>query len=191
MNKKHVKKIPCSALKCGSAKIENLKNILTCPFDENTASMHKLLSYFLYSAPGIESVHSYVIPREKHSAILSVMLDERHFCYTKFCSPSAQVEDELKKASLNGDELCLKCKRFVCKKKHSPKNKEKESDLDCFLRHIRNAIAHGRFYYRHDGNKVHILFEDINKSGNYSARIVCIKADLQEWKNILEHSTPH
>ena len=37
-----------------------------------------------------------------------------------------------------------------------------QRDLDCFLRHIRNAIAHGRVYYNHAGNRVHIVFEDEN-----------------------------
>ena len=98
---------------------------------------------------------------------------------------NAVIEMEFNKCNLNGSNICLKCKRFVCKKKQSCKNKPEETDLNCFLRHIRNSIAHGRVYCCHAGNRIHIVFEDENITGNLSARIVCIKADLEHWKRVL------
>lgn len=113
------------------------------------------------------------------------MMEKRHFKYSHFCSSNVIIEKELQKGYLNGTELCLKCKRFVCKKRKTQNNFIHESDLECFLRHIRNSIAHGRVYLLHAGNKIHIVFEDLNKSGKISARIICIKADLEYWKEVL------
>lgn len=115
------------------------------------------------------------------------MLKERPFKYQKFCAFNAQIEKELKQANLDGDDICLKCKRFVCKRKQTKNGAFPETDLDCFLRHIRNSIAHGRVYCLHGGNRVRIVFEDENSSGNLSARIVCIKADLEHWKKVLSN----
>ena len=70
-------------------------------------------------------------------------------------------------------------KREKTQKGHNP-----ETDLDCILRHIRNSIAHGRVYYRKDRNRIHFVFEDCNKK-NLTARIVCIKSDLEFWKKVL------
>ena len=63
----------------------------------------------------------------------------------------------------------------------------KHSAIFNMIRHIRNSIAHGRIYYSHTGNRIHIVFEDANSTGNLSARIVCIKADLEHWKRILSN----
>jgi len=148
-----------------------------------------LFSYFLHLAPDIKSVHSTRIPVEKHAEIFYRMIENRHFYYEKFCHSNVKIDNELLKANLLGNSICLKCKRYVCKK--APYKKaynNNETDLDCFLRHIRNSIAHGRVYYLHKGNRIHVIFEDFNSAGtNYSARIVCIKADLIYWKKVLSN----
>lgn len=172
---------------CKIAINTDINSILVAPFDGVTPDIHRLFSYFLHNAPDIQSVHSKTIPLEFHSGLFSRMLQNRHFYYQKFCWLNAPIQKELEKGFLAGDALCLKCKRFVCKKEQRRKNQLPESDLDCFLRHIRNAIAHGRVYYLHGGNRVHIIFEDINDAGNITARIVCIKADLEYWKKTLEN----
>ena len=172
---------------CKKAVNTDINSIIVSPFNELTTDIHRLFSYFLHNAPDINSVHSRVIPVELHSELFSQMLQNRHFCYQKFCWSNAPIQKELEKGFLTGDALCLKCKRFVCKKKQRRKNQPPESDLDCFLRHIRNAIAHGRIYYLHGGNRIHIVFEDINDANNTTARIVCIKADLEHWKKVLEN----
>ncbi len=114
------------------------------------------------------------------------MMQGRNFKYEEFCSSNVNIDKELTKAHLDTNNICLKCKRYVCKKKQNKKNIPQETEMDCFLRHIRNAIAHGRVYYYHKGNRVHIVFEDENTTGNISARIVCIKSDLIHWKNVLK-----
>lgn len=181
------KKEICIETDCSKSIQSNLGNLLIIPFEDGTADLQKLFSFFLHSAPDVESAHSQRIPKAKHSVIFGMMIENRHFKYQKFCWSQAPIEKELSKGYLNGETICLKCKRFVCKKKQTVKGNPTETDLDCFLRHIRNAIAHDRVYYNHAGNRVHIVFEDENSSGKLSARIVCIKSDLEHWKKILSN----
>lgn len=82
---------------------------------------------------------------------------------------------------MNGEDICVKCKRFLCKIKQN----KNETNLECFLRYIRNSIIHSRVSYKHNENKISIMFEDENTSKKLSDRIVCIKADLVHWKNVL------
>ena len=171
---------------CRSIKL-SLQYLLIAPFEDGTDETKRLFSYFLHSVPDVESIHSKRIPKVKHSTIFNMMMETSHFKYQEFCCAQAHIEKELSKGYLNGEIICLKCKRFVCKKKQMVKGMPIETDLDCFLRHIRNSIAHGRVYYRHAGNRVHIVFEDENSTGNLSARIVCVKADLEHWKQILSN----
>lgn len=182
MTKKSTK---CLSSDCRTCATFSLEDLLIIPFEDGTTETRKLFTYFLYNAPNIESAHSRKISNDQHSVIFDRMMDGRHFKYQKVCSANSIIEKELTKCFLNGDSICLKCKRFICKRKQTPKGRIPESDLECFLRHIRNSIAHGRVYYLHGGNKIHIVFEDENDSGNLSARIVCIKADLEHWKTVL------
>lgn len=179
------KSLDCVTSNCRIYVKYSLDSLLVTPFEECTADVKKLFSYFLHNAPNIESIHSEKIPNELHDSIFDRMINDRHFKYQNFCTFNASINKELEKGYLLGDSVCLKCKRFVCKKKKTDKSKLSESNLECFLRHIRNAIAHVRVYYRHAGNKIHIVFEDKNTTGNLSARIVCIKADLEHWKKVL------
>ncbi len=156
------KKEICIETDCSKSIQSNLGNLLIIPFEDGTVDLQKLFSFFLHSAPDVESAHSRRIPKAKHSVIFSMMIENCHFKYQKFCWSQAPIEKELSKGYLNGETICLKCKRFVCKKKQTVKGNPPETDLDCFLRHIRNAIAHGRVYYNHAGNRVHIVFEDEN-----------------------------
>lgn len=185
LNKKTIKR-KCIKNNCKTVVYTKMRKILVAPFDVLPTDTQQLLSYFLHRAPDISSVHSTKISPWLHSELFSQMMDCRHFYYQKFCWSNAPIQKELEKGHLSGSELCLKCKRYVCKKEKRNKGQPPESDLDCFLRHIRNAIAHGRVFYLHTGNRVHFVFEDINKSKNISARIVCIKADLKRWKKVLD-----
>lgn len=168
----------------------SLKKTAISPFEDNMPNdMRKLFSYYLHHAPNIESVYSTEISAELHKDIFLKMFDGRNYKYENFCASNAVIEKELEKGSLNGESFCCKCKRYVCKKKKGRTGLPQETDLECFLRHIRNAIAHGRVYLYHSGNIIYILFEDINATGNISARIVCNKADLKHWKKVLTENT--
>lgn len=175
----------CITSGCNKCNKQFLQSLNISPFEDGTAETKKLFSYFLHTAPNIESIHSKQIPDIMHTTVFERMLESRHFKYQKFCWANAVIENELCKGFLDGDSLCLKCKRFICKKKKAEKGTKIETNLECFLRHIRNAIAHGRVYFCHAGNRIHIVFEDVNASRKLSARIVCTKADLEYWKTVL------
>lgn len=185
MKKASNNSIKCISKDCYRHNALKLENLAVIPFEYGKEEIESLFSYFLYKAPNIESVHSPQISSKYKREILDRMISNQHYRYQCFCKSNSPIEKELVKANLSdGDGVCLKCKRFVCKKKKK-KGAVGESDLDCFLRHIRNSIAHGRVYLWRDGNKHHIMFEDENNTGKISARIVCVKSDLSHWKKVL------
>lgn len=57
------------------------------------------------------------------------------------------------------------------------------------MRHLRNTLAHGRFFVIHGGNHISLLFDDQNGEGNITARIICNQADLKKWKKIILDKT--
>lgn len=175
----------CIDTDCRKCEGHNLKELLCPPFEIGNRDIEKLFSFFLHQAPTISSVHSDDVSKDSHAQIFATMMENRHFKYQKICAFNTRIENELSKGFLLEDNLCFKCKRYVSKRRGPRKGKRQESDLECFLRHIRNAIAHGRVYYKHSGNRIHILFEDRNDNGKLTARIICIKADLEYWKKVL------
>ena len=185
MKHKETCHIKCLETDCKNASLFQFKNGIVVPFEVDSVDVQKLFSYFLHCAPTIESVHSKPIVYAKHAEIFDRMVRDRHFKYHRFCSANAPIEKELTKAYLADGMICPKCKRYICKKKPTQKGMQQESDLCCFLRHLRNSIAHGRVYSIKIGKQKWYLFEDYNSSGNLSARILCVKTDLQIWKKLL------
>lgn len=111
------KPLDCVTSNCRIYVKYSLDSLLVTPFEECTADVKKLFSYFLHNAPNIESIHSEKIPNELHDSIFDRMINDRHFKYQNFCNSNASINKELEKGYLLGDSVCLKCKRFVCKKK--------------------------------------------------------------------------
>lgn len=116
---------------------------------------------------------------------MSKILEDSHFKFIDFCAHNVNLEQRLEKAELTEKPLCPKCKRLVCKRKVE-NNGVKETDLECLLRHIRNAIAHGHVKYKHAGNRIYIMFEDYNPNKKLTARILIIRADLEKWIKTLK-----
>lgn len=169
--------------KCNKRIVSNLNSIKIVPFDTNMSS---LFSYFLHQAPNIESVSSCKLPIKFHDKIFYEMLEHKHFVYY-FQSPYKSIDDLIQQEHMTGNNICLKCRRFVCRLNRKKKNEEqRETNLECLLRHIRNAIAHGRVYCVNAGNNYYLMFDDKNDSGVYTARIICTRADLKKWKEILQ-----
>ena len=171
---------------CQKQSLVSLKKIHTPPFETTDYEFGKYMSFFLHLAPDISSSHSFSVSECEKEKLFEEMLHSRRFKTEEFCSSNSKIEKHLSKVGLQGNSLCLKCKRFVCKKKPS-QNGVAESKLDCFLRHIRNSIAHGNVHYDHAGNKILVLFDDYNVK-NLSARIVCLRADLEHWYNVLKNA---
>lgn len=159
------------------------------PGECDIGELRQLFAFFEHRAPNIESVHSHILAESLHEQTLAQMLrDNRSFV---FCAHSVSTESELEKLGLAGNSLCSRCKRFLCKRSgHDSKRVpgQKETDLECLLRHIRNAIAHGHVFIIHGGNYISILFEDLNERKKITARIICCQADLKKWRAVLEEA---
>mgnify|MGYP000996939628 FL=1 len=56
----------------------------------------------------------------------------------------------------------------------------------CFVRHIRNSIAHGYVYIKKQTNRVFILLEDYNSKKHKQAIILVSKSDLNKLKKEIE-----
>lgn len=153
--------------------------------DSKIGELKKLLDYFLLRAPNIDSYSSSNLPTIHHEEVFLEILKGKFFY--KFYSDNTRLELKLGEFALDGNEICSWCKRFVCKKYNKSKNLPNgESDLDCLLRHIRNAIAHGRVFVLYKKKSyIQVLFHDVNKNGNHSAFIICNQADLKSWRKIL------
>lgn len=175
---------------CKKQHYDKLDQILTPPFETDDKQLSRILSYFLHLAPNISSAHSNSLSNinNLHNAILTEMFEGRNFVADiDFCSPNCKIIKHTDKLVLSGNNICLKCKRAVCKRNPKKKAESAETDLNCLLRNLRNSIAHGRVYYHHAGNRVLLMFEDITQnSTNISARIVCTRADLEHWKSVLQ-----
>ena len=163
-----------------------VKNAIV-PSECDTGELRKLFSYFQYRAPNIESLQSPLLAPCYHDSVLNEIAKGRE--EYRFCSQNAKTEDELAKNALSGINLCSWCKRFLCKRMNNPSKRDpsrRETDLECLLRHLRNAIAHGHVFVIHGGNHISVLLEDTNNQGNTTARIICNQADLKKWRKILE-----
>lgn len=143
-------------------------------------------AFFQYQAPNISSYVSSNLDREKHEELLCKLLKSWNKENYDFIPPNAKIADALESKGLKGDIICNYCKRFICKrKKKSSKTGHKETDLECLLRHLRNSLAHGRVFIIHGGNYISILFEDIDSDKKISARIICNRADLKKWRELI------
>lgn len=157
------------------------------PGECDVGDLRALFSYFQYRAPNIDSLSSPILDEGAHQKTLELMLKKNSLF--AFCAHNLKTEDELVKLNLSGNVLCSQCKRFLCKRSgHNSKRvpTRKETDLECLLRHLRNAIAHGHVYIIHGGNHISALFEDRNSDKRITARIICCQADLRKWRCILE-----
>ncbi len=160
------------------------------PYECEIGELKQLFSYFQYRAPNIDSLKSPYLAPDSHEGVLRAIINGNQDFH--FCPQNANTENELEKVALRGDRVCSRCKRFACKRMTSRNAKRdasrKETDLECFLRHLRNSLAHGHVYVLQGGNYTSVLFEDENDKGNITARIVCCQADLRKWRTILEKS---
>lgn len=159
------------------------------PIECDVGQLRKLFSFFEHRAPNIDSIHSPLLDYSKHENLLREMIpdNENYKFYTHNYSNSEMLNEQM----LAGTELCDRCKRFACKRsnQHAKRdNTRKESDLECLLRHIRNAIAHGHVFIKHGGNYISICFEDLNKDKHITARILTNQAQLRRWKEKLEEA---
>ena len=168
---------------CKRQNFRSLSCISTAPFETGNDELNTYLRYFLHRAPNISSAHASKVSFDLQNELFEKMFEGRNFVTKDFCSFNCKIEKKLSNAGMNSNNICLNCSRLVCKKK-KPEKGNTESEFNCLLRHLRNSIAHGHFYYLHAGNRIFLVFDDF-VNAKQTARIVCLRADLEHWYRIL------
>lgn len=157
--------------------INDIKETTTAPFEVDDIKLNKLFSFFLHSAPTIESNLALTIDENRLSNNWNYFVSKFTNGTIKIYSDSYPSEKFIQKFEEYGlsdnSPINRKSKAIVCKRKNS-----KETDYQCILRHIRNSLAHCNIYLSNIGNRKYILFEDFNTKGNITARILVSQTDL-------------
>lgn len=145
-------------------------------FELENQKLKKLFSFYLHLAPTIDSRTAASIPDERlleNWNAFKATLPQNSFA---FIAPNCKIETYFQKYNLlETSEVNRRKKAFVCKKMDS-----KETEYQCLLRHLRNAIAHSNVFLEDTGNRKYILFEDYGgpKNTRISARIFLSQTDL-------------
>lgn len=143
--------------------------------------IYDLLVFFLYLSPNTSSNLSMHLSEEKSEEMLEIM--KKKF-KGKYCFQSANkplTTGLLREYSLSDGLLYSKCNRFICKV--APK--VDKTQLSSLMRHLRNSIAHGHFSIIQGGTYYRLFFEDKNRDGKITFRMVINHSTLKEWKKIL------
>lgn len=163
--------------------VADIRNNLVVPFEYVDDKLKSLFSYFLHLAPSIDSASSAKISKEKAKIMWNRFIrtwDERELRRKIYSENSSYPEDSTLKEKYNlGDDSVVSrlSKAFVCIRKND------EEDIECLLRHIRNAIAHGHVYILPKSNRIYILFEDFNARGSKKASILFAQNDLKNLRD--------
>lgn len=158
--------------------IAALKTKEVIPFEIADAKLTSLFSFFLHSAPTIDSRTAMNITAER------IQNNWQSFLETSTLNPRiiyaegySDLEDACEKNGLGTNaEITRRTKGYICVRKG------KESDYECVLRHIRNSIAHNNVFYCSAGNRKYVLFVDYNKNKKLTARILFSQATLSSLK---------
>ena len=151
------------------------------PFEISDTKLESLFSFFLHSAPTIESRTALKISQER------LLENWKLFLEANKLNPSiiyAEGHSDLSKScEKNGlglsVEITRRTKGFICIRKG------KELDCECILRHIRNSIAHNHVFFCNGGNRKFVLFEDYNRNNRLTARILLSQTTLTNFKKTM------
>lgn len=161
--------------------IKDIKAKTILPFEIEDIKLIKLFSFYLHSAPTIESKSAAQIDEQRLSDNWLNFKSKFPNNVLMFFSASYSNDKfikSLEKYKINDEaQVNRKSKVSVCKKKDTI-----ELECQCLLRHLRNSIAHDNIYLLNSGNRKYILFEDFNKKNNLTARILLSQADLAALK---------
>lgn len=156
----------------------DIKGKWIVPFDFEDGDLKRCFCYFLYKAPNIDSAAaSHFDFTELNNIIIRTLFSaykEKDITIKSKCTKKTFDYE-----GLLGDKIIKR--KILCIEK-----KSNELDVNCLLRHLRNSIAHGRVCVIKETNKTWILFEDIKQTGSLSARILCNKKDILDWKKEIE-----
>lgn len=147
------------------------------PFEIEDVKLMKLFSFYLHSAPTIESRAAAQLNKQRLLENWECFRSNIPVDMIKFFSesyPKDKFINSYEKYKVNDDaQVNRRTKSIVCKKKEKG-----ELEHECLLRHLRNSIAHDNVYLSNAGNRKYILFEDFNSHDNPTARILLSQADL-------------
>lgn len=158
--------------------ILELLSYQTIPFEIPNIKIQRLLSFFLHSAPTIDSRTAMKIDSSRLCKNWEDFIKSNQLKPAKIYAES--YNDLATSCEKNGLGVCTgisrRTKGFTCIRKG------KETDYECVLRHIRNSIAHNNVYYCDVGNRKFVLFEDYNKGGKFTARMLFSQTLLTDLK---------
>ena len=165
-----------------------IAELLTCriiPFELSDDRVKKLFSFFLHSAPSIESKTAMKLTPDNLDYNWQLFLNENilapHIIYSERYS---DLYNACEKNNLGvNTQISRKTNGFVCIRKGQ------ETDCECILRHLRNSIAHNNVCYCNLGNRKFLLFEDYNRNNKMTARILLSQTILASLKKEISRKT--
>lgn len=159
-------------------KIKDILENRIVPFEYGDEKLQKLFSFFLHKAPTISSRLSISIDKDILEKRWETHLLESSMGKYEILAEDTPIIKSLARCGLEEENIVnRKSKGFTCNRKGKD-----ERDVECLLRHIRNAIAHGNVFLSNAGNRKYIIFEDYNNNDRHTARILLSQADLQKLK---------
>lgn len=162
--------------------IGDILNNPVLPFELEDEKMRKLFSYFLHSAPTIDCRSKGNIPTIGMDATWVKFLEEIGIDSSEYhvYASSSISESQLQKYKLNAcSTITRRTKQFIACLKG-----DESVEINCFLRHLRNSIAHN-YVYISEGKRKYCIFDDYNNHHNQTARIMLLKTDLEKLKKLL------
>lgn len=161
--------------------ISNIKANHIRPFEIDDDKLVRLFSFFLHSAPSIDSATAANIETTRLERNWNNFIADFPNTNYVIIAPNCSIEKYIDKYGLNDNAtVSRRSKGFVCKRKD-----KNEKDYECVLRHIRNAIAHSNVYMSDTGNRKYLIFEDFNKSKKQSSIMLLSQADLSKLKKTI------
>lgn len=148
---------------------------------KNDLRIFDLIIYFEYLSPNTSSNLSDTIDEKLSEKVINEMLSCAFKNNNNYAFVTSRITEELlSKYFLNGEKIHSSCERFVC----NVSSRDNKNKLTALLRHIRNSIAHGRYYITKRGSYYKFLFEDVNDK-NITFMMCINHSTLRKWKNIL------
>ena len=151
--------------------INDIKENKIAPFEIEDTKLRRLFSFFLHTAPTIDSNLASKIDEDRllnnWNRFVSNYANKKISIYSDSYSSENLIQQFGKHGLSNESKVNRKLNAIVCKKK-----KQAETEYQCVLRHLRNSIAHCNLYISNSSNRKYILLEDYNKSGNITARML-------------------
>lgn len=163
--------------------IERCETYRVSPSDDRCAKLRRFFDYFQYKAPGVDSPLASCIDED---------VDQKSMVRELARLAKVKAED-IVICDRRTFRICLKtleeidfAKPYIyCHKRVS------EGQLECLLRHCRNALAHGNVFVKFLKNDTRICLQDLDVDGrskkkSASALIVINKASLERWMKLIK-----